>query len=77
MAPVWSGGPDKHGAVAYGPVGLRVLGAWRYFRYEVRCWPDGVIPDLAAAVGPVKASTDPRRARRLLPSSHSSRDDAD
>src|SRR3954449_12889539 len=42
MAPEWSGGPGDHGAVATGPVGLRVLGRSRYFRYEVRRWRDGV-----------------------------------
>ena len=28
----------------------RPLGRWRLFRYEVRCWADGVIPDAAEAV---------------------------
>lgn len=50
MAPAWGrthGGP---GIVDTGPVGLRLLGRSRFFRYEIRRWPDGVIPDLAYAV---------------------------
>ena len=35
------------GVVAGGAVGSRWAGAFRIFRYEVRCWRDGVIPDLA------------------------------
>lgn len=68
MAPEW-GGPPGHGAgvVRTGPVGLRRLGRWRLFRYEVRCWRDGVIPDRTWAVGgPVVASVDPAAARTIL-----------
>ncbi|HSE69484.1 MAG TPA: hypothetical protein VLA97_01915 [Nocardioidaceae bacterium] len=67
MAPVWSlAGPD-HGAVCEGPVGLRLLGRSRLFRYEVRCWRDGFIPDAADAVdSPQRLSTDPHRAARVL-----------
>ena len=40
--------PDANGAsrrvVASGPVGTRLLGRFRMFRYEVRCWPNGTIP---------------------------------
>ncbi|OIJ25057.1 hypothetical protein UG56_019975 [Nocardioides luteus] len=67
MAPVWSSGAAQ-GTVSEGPVGLRVLGRSRAFRYEVRCWRDGVIPDAAAAVvgGPVPVETDSARTKRLL-----------
>jgi hypothetical protein len=66
MGPVWSFGAAQ-GAVSEGPVGLRVLGRSRAFRYEVRCWRDGVIPDVSAAVGgPVSVETDSARTRRLL-----------
>lgn len=51
MTPAWGNGLDERGVVATGPVGLRMLGRSRFFRYEVRCWRDGVIPDLAWAVG--------------------------
>lgn len=66
QAPAWAG-PAEHGAVAEGPVGLRALGRLRLFRYEVRRWRDGVIPDIAEAVGePLRLSGDPATARRLL-----------
>jgi hypothetical protein len=67
MAPAWGGPPRKHGVTATGPVGFRRLGASRLFRYEVRVWRDGSVPDLGFAVGdPVHVATDPGRTRRLL-----------
>ena len=36
--------------VRVGPVSSARLERWRLFRYEVRCWRDGVIPDLNEAV---------------------------
>jgi hypothetical protein len=66
QAPAWGDGAER-GVVAGGAVGLRVLGHLRLFRYEVRCWRDGVIPDIAEAVAsPIRLTTDPARARRLL-----------
>ncbi|MGH2657497.1 MAG: hypothetical protein ACRDIZ_12515 [Actinomycetota bacterium] len=57
----------SRGAVVEGPVGSRWIGRFRAFRYEVRRWRDGVIPDAAEAVaGPQRLSDDPRRAHRLL-----------
>jgi hypothetical protein len=63
--------PDDHGAargvVAEGPVGCRWAGRARAFRYEVRRWRDGVIPDIAAAVeSPVLISADRSCAQRVL-----------
>ena len=63
--------PDADGAsrgvIAAGAVGSRHLGRWRLFRYEVRCWRGGSIPDLGdAADGPRRLSSEPRVARRLL-----------
>lgn len=63
--------PDANGAsrgvVASGPVGTRILGRFRMFRYEVRCWPNGTIPDLSHADGgPVSISDSPIAAARLL-----------
>ena len=52
MTPVWGQGSGPRGVVATGAVGLRGLGALRLFRYEVRCWRNGVIPDLGYAVAP-------------------------
>ncbi len=43
------------------------LGRFRLFRYELRRWPGGVIPDLAEAVdSPRTLTDDPASARRLL-----------
>jgi hypothetical protein len=53
--------------VAEGPVASRSLGRLRLFRYGVRRWRDGVIPDIDEAVeSPRRVSTDVRAARRLL-----------
>jgi hypothetical protein len=67
MAPVWSTDAPNRGVVCEGPVGLRWLAASRLFRYEVRCWRDGVIPDLAEAVdSPQRPSTDAARVERIM-----------
>jgi hypothetical protein len=61
--------PDtaSRGVVAEGPVFSHRLGRFRTFRYEVRRWDDGVIPDAADADGgPQLLSTDPKRAHVLL-----------
>jgi hypothetical protein len=64
---VW-GNPDAdRGVVATGPVGLAWLGWSRFFRYEVRCWRGGRIPDAAEAVGsPQRLGTDDAQARQVL-----------
>ena len=55
------------GVVVEGPVGSRRLARLRLFRYEVRRWRDGVIPDAGEAVAsPQRLSNDPGQARRLL-----------
>ena len=62
--------PDENGAargvVATGPVGSRRLGWTRLFRYEVRCWRDGVIPDLAYAAETVRVTADPVLVGEIL-----------
>jgi len=69
VAPSWDADEEARGVVATGAVGSRLLGRWRLFRYEVRCWRDGCIPDLAEAVGGAQPlSDDPAAARRLLAS---------
>jgi hypothetical protein len=58
---------DRRGAVLEGPVGSRLVGRFRLFRYEVRRWRDGVIPDIAEAVSsPVCVTDDPARASLVL-----------
>jgi hypothetical protein len=52
QAPVPDRHGDRRGVVAGGAVGSRSLGRFRIFRYEIRCWRDGRIPDLGTAVGP-------------------------
>jgi hypothetical protein len=53
--------------VATGAVGSHQAGRFRLFRYEVRCWRGGSIPDLGEAVGgPRRLSSDRQVARRLL-----------
>jgi len=55
------------GVVSQGPVGARRARRFRLFRYEVRCWPGGTIPDVAEAVdSPQRLTTDARSARRVL-----------
>jgi hypothetical protein len=57
----------ERGVVAEGAVGAAAAGRFRLFRYEVRRWRDGVIPDVAEAVeSPRRLSDDPACARRLL-----------
>ena len=66
MAPVWVQRGER-GVVTEGAVGLRLLGRSRLFRYEVRRWPGGSIPDAASCVGsPVALTASPEVARRVL-----------
>ncbi len=67
MAPVWSNREPDRGVVGVGAVGLPWLGRFRLFRYEVRCWRDGLVPDQAYAVdSPREVVTDRVRTARLL-----------
>lgn len=67
QGPVWNNKVTERGVVCEGPVGSRWLGRSRFFRYEVRCWHDGTIPDAAEAVAsPCLLSCDPVLASRLL-----------
>ncbi len=63
--------PDSNtasrGVVVEGPVFHRRLAGLRPFRYEVRCWPEGVIADAEeAADGPQLLTRDPDQVRHLL-----------
>ncbi|TXK17750.1 hypothetical protein [Homoserinibacter sp. GY 40078] len=67
MAPAWGRGSRSPGVVATGPVGMRLLGASRFFRYEIRCGRGTRIPDLAFAVdSPQVFPVTPAAARELL-----------
>jgi hypothetical protein len=67
QAPVIDAHGSERGVVAEGPVGARWAGRFRIFRYEVRRWRDGVIPDLNEAVdSPRLLSDDVGQAERLL-----------
>ncbi len=58
---------DRRGVVAEGAVGSRWAARLRIFRYEIRRWRDGVIPDLSEAVeSPRRLTADPSVAQRLL-----------
>ena len=67
QAPVPTADGASRGVVADGPVGTRCAGRFRIFRYEVRRWREGQIPDLEAAIdGPIRVSSSLSCARRLL-----------
>jgi hypothetical protein len=62
-----SRGRIERGVVAEGPVGCRPAGRFRVFRYEIRRWSGGEIPDLADAVNsPVHLSSDPELVNQAL-----------
>jgi len=57
----------QRGVVAEGAVGTRWAGRFRIFRYEIRLWRNGHIPDVAEAVdSPQRLSNDEDCARRVL-----------
>ncbi|MDO8188645.1 hypothetical protein Q5424_16705 [Conexibacter sp. JD483] len=67
QTPAWGAHDSARGVVVEGPVGARWAGRWLLFRYEVRRWRDGTIPDLAEAVeSPRRVSAEEDRAARLL-----------
>lgn len=67
MAPAWGAVESDRGVVVEGPVGLAWLGRSRIFRYEIRRWHNGVIPDMDQAVAsPVDLGATDSQARALL-----------
>jgi hypothetical protein len=67
QAPVhdWSG--EQRGVVGEGAVGTRWASRFRVFRYEIRLWRGGRIPDVAEAVdSPMRLTSDENRARLLV-----------
>jgi hypothetical protein len=67
QAPVHDWSDERRGVVGEGAVGARWAGRFRIFRYEIRLWHNGHIPDVAEAVdSPRRLTTDEDRARLLL-----------
>ena len=67
QAPVRDALGEQRGVVAEGPVGTRWAGRFRIFRYEIRRWRDGRIPDIDEAVGgPQRLTDQDARARQIL-----------
>jgi hypothetical protein len=58
--------PASRGVVADGPVGSRAAGRFRVLRYEVRCWREGTIPDIAWVAETQHVSDDAGVARRIV-----------
>jgi hypothetical protein len=67
QTPVPDSRGNQRGVVAGGAVGSRWAARLRIFRYEIRRWRDGVIPDRGEAVdSPRRLTDDPAVAQRLL-----------
>jgi len=67
MTPIRDGEGRQRGVVATGAVGSRWAGWPRVFRYEVRCWCGGSIPDVGEAVeSPRLLTADLESAQRVL-----------
>ena len=58
---------SSRGVVVEGPVGASVFSRWRVFRYEVRRWREGILPDADQAPGgPVLVTAREDLARLVL-----------
>ena len=67
QGPVWNMQEANRGVVCEGPVGSPWLGRSKLFRYEVRRWRNGILPDRDEAVdSPRRVSADAARAQRVL-----------
>jgi hypothetical protein len=67
MTPVRDALGKQRGVAGEGAVGSRWMRRFRIFRYEIRRWRDGVIPDVDEAVeSPRQLTGDQDLARRLL-----------
>jgi hypothetical protein len=67
QAPIRDGDGALRGVVAEGTVGSRWARPLRMFRYEIRCWRNGVIPDVDEAVdSPQRLTDNPSIAQRIL-----------
>ena len=67
QAPAGRGDGSRRGVVSGGAVGSRLVGRMRIFRYELRRWRGGEIPDAAEAVeSPRRLTDDVAVAQRIL-----------
>jgi hypothetical protein len=67
MTPIPNDRGWQRGVVAEGAVGTSWAGRLRIFRYEIRRWRNGVIPDLGYAVASlVRVTRDPAIALQIL-----------
>jgi hypothetical protein len=67
QAPAYDSRGKERGVVAEGAIASQWIGRLRIFRYEVRLWRNGNIPDIAEAVdSPRRLTNEERRARRVL-----------
>jgi hypothetical protein len=67
MTPIRDDLGARRGVVGEGAVGSTLAGRFRLFRYEIRRWRNGTIPDLEAAVGgPRRVAEDAAVASRIL-----------
>ena len=67
MGPVWNVADGDRGVLCEGAVGAERLARFRPFRYEVRCWAGGRIPDVTEAVdSPVRTTLDPVTVASLV-----------
>jgi hypothetical protein len=67
MWPSPRGDPASRGVVVQGPVFTGPLAGLRLFRYEVRRWLNGILPDAGSAVGgPQRLTSEAGRALHLL-----------
>jgi hypothetical protein len=67
MGPAWNEPESERGVVCEGPVGVRPLGRFKAFRYEVRCWRNGHIVEVREAVdSPQRVSEDFLQASDVL-----------
>jgi hypothetical protein len=66
-APIRDQRGRNRGVVVEGPVGTRWAGWFRLFRYEIRRWRGGSIPDASEGVSsPVRVANDLARAQLVL-----------
>ena len=66
MTPIPNKRRWERGVVAEGAVGARPAGRFRFFRYEVRRWCEGVIPDLDFSVADARLTHDDAIAQTIL-----------